>query len=303
MPNTMPKLLITGVSGFLGWNICRYIQSTPALQSHWSLVGTHLTQPVKLDHCQQHQVDLTDELALESLFKREKPDAVIHAAAASKPNDCQNNPDMSYKINVQASANIAKLCSSANIPLIFTSTDLVFDGTEAPYTESDECSAISVYGKHKVEAEETILTLYPEALVCRMPLMFGDAPAHASLFFSFVLKALKAGDELRLFNDDVRVPVSGQVAAQGLLHVLGKASGILHMGGDEQVTRYEFGQKIVESFGIEGAKLTPISMDDVDFAAPPSKNVAMDCGLARALGFHPPSLAAQLTSLKYLMEH
>lgn len=296
----MQKLLITGVSGFLGWNIAKYIESN--LSKKWQVIGTYQHNPCNLPNVKAIQVDLTNSNSLNQLFAEHQPDAVIHAAALSKPNDCQNEPELSHKINVLVSLRISQLCQTANIPMIFTSTDLVFDGTQAPYKESDATSAKSVYGIHKVEAEEAILKAYPEALICRMPLMFGDAPAHASLFFSFVVNALKAGNELRLFNDDVRVPVSGQVAAQGLLHVLGKTSGILHMGGDEQVTRYEFGQKIVESFGIEGAKLTSISMDDVDFAAPPSKDVALDCRLARALGFHPPSLNEQLSSLKYLMQ-
>jgi len=297
----MQKLLITGTSGFLGWNICRYIQNNLNLQSDWLLVGTYLKHAIEIENCTQIQIDITDDLALKELFESQKPDAVIHAAASSKPNYCQEHPKEAYKINVEASVQLAKLCKNANIPMIFTSTDLVFDGTQAPYKETDPTSAISAYGKQKVEAEQSILEHYPEALICRMPLMFGDAPAHANLFFSFVIKSLRASDELKLFNDDVRVPISGQVAAEGLLHMLGKTSGILHMGGDEQVTRFEFGQKIVENFGIEDAQLTPISMDDVDFAAPPSKDVAMDCGLARALGFHPPTLESQLTSLKYLI--
>ena len=294
----MKKLLITGASGFLGWNIAKYIEKHH--KDDWTIIGTYQHNPVNLANVEAIKTDLSDTDALKTLFNQHKPDAVIHAAAASNPAFCEQHPEASYAINVFSSLNIAKLCKEASIPLIFTSTDLVFDGTQAPYKETDPTSAVSVYGKQKVEAEKGILELYPEALICRMPLMFGDAPPHANLFFSIVLDGLKTGKELRLFSDDYRVPVSGQVAAQGLLHVLGKSSGILHMGGDEKVTRYDFGLKIVEAFGFQNADIKAISMDDVDFLAHPSKDVAMDCGKARALGFHPPSLTTQLNSLKYL---
>ena len=297
----MQKLLITGASGFLGWNIARYIEKHH--KDDWQIIGSYQHNPVNLTNVEAIQIDLTNTTALNTVFSQHKPDAVIHAAAASKPAFCEEHPQIAYAINVFSSLKIAALCKKASIPLIFTSTDLVFDGTSAPYKETDPTSAVSVYGKQKVEAEKGILELYSDALICRMPLMFGDAPAHANLFFSFVLNSLKAGKELKLFCDDIRVPVSGQVASQGLLHVLGKASGLLHMGGDEQVTRYDFGLKIVEAFGFQNADIKPISMDDVDFLAHPSKDVAMDCGKARALGFHPPSLATQLNSLKYLVSN
>jgi len=91
----MQKLLITGVSGFLGWNIAKYIEKN--MPEQW------------------HQIDLTNNTALNQFFTDHKPDAVIHAAAASKPNDCENNPEMSHKINVQSSLQIAQLCKTTDI--------------------------------------------------------------------------------------------------------------------------------------------------------------------------------------------
>jgi nucleoside-diphosphate-sugar epimerase len=79
------------------------------------------------------KVDLKDFQELKRIFSQIKPDAVIHTAAQSSPNYCQNNPDETHLINVTASANIAGLCADYSIPCVFTSTDLVFNGLNPPY--------------------------------------------------------------------------------------------------------------------------------------------------------------------------
>jgi dTDP-4-dehydrorhamnose reductase len=83
------------------------------------------------------QTDLADYWELKKLFELVRPNAVIHCAAISQPNFCQLNREQSYQINVEASINIARLCSDRSIACLFTSSDLVFDGLHAPYQEQD----------------------------------------------------------------------------------------------------------------------------------------------------------------------
>jgi len=140
----MKKILITGASGFLGWNLCQQAQKK------WQVYGTFWTNPVTIPQVNLIKIDLCDEQELKKLFDRVKPDAVIHTAAASQPNFCQTNPEESHRINVITSVNIAKLCAAAKIPCAFTSTDLVFDGTKPNYQETDPVSPICIYGEQKV---------------------------------------------------------------------------------------------------------------------------------------------------------
>ena len=151
----MKKLLITGGSGFLGWNLCGVAKES------WDIFGTVFSHNIDIPGCIKVPVNLTDSNDLKKIFEEIKPDAVIHTAAESQPNSCQTNPDESYRINVETSINIASLCADSNIPFVFTSTDLIFDGLNPPYSEENPVSPISIYGEQKVKAEIEILKLYP----------------------------------------------------------------------------------------------------------------------------------------------
>ncbi|MGL4500164.1 MAG: SDR family oxidoreductase, partial [Planktothrix sp.] len=221
----MNKLLITGASGFLGWHLCQLAQT------QWQVYGLTHSKTITIPNINLLKTDLTDIQALKTLFQDIKPDAVIHTAAQSQPNFCQQYPDISYQINVIASLAIANLCAEFNIPCVFTSTDLVFNGLNPPYTETDSVSPISYYGEQKVLAEQGMLERYPRTAICRMPLMFGDVPNHATSFIQPFIKTLKEGKVLNLFVDEFRTAVGGSSAAQGLLLALETTSGILHLGG------------------------------------------------------------------------
>ena len=287
----MKRLLVTGASGFLGWNICN------ANQEEWEIFGTFNSHPVVIAGTKTVRIDLTDFKELKRVFKEIRPDAVIHTAAASNPDFCQENPAESQKINVDTSLNIAGLCADRKIPLAFTSTDLVFDGLNAPYREEDPVSPVNVYGEQKVLAEEKIFKTYPLAAVCRMPLMFGNPGSAASGFFQSMINALKEGRELRLFVDEFRTPVSGKTAAQGLFLALDKVKGLIHLGGVERIPRYDFGLLLMETLGISDAALIKCQQKDIITAAHRPPDVSLDSSKAFASGFKPLPLREELKSL------
>ncbi|NJK36977.1 MAG: NAD(P)-dependent oxidoreductase [Oscillatoriales cyanobacterium RM2_1_1] len=193
----MQKLLVTGASGFLGWNIC------DVAQSQWQVYGTYYAHNIKSSKGKLVQdfvqINLTDLPAVKDLFNTLKPDAVIHTAAQSKPNFCQLHPTETALINVTASVNLAKLCCELDIPCVFTSTDLVFDGLNPPYRETDPVSPISDYGVQKVLAEQKMRSHYSKTAICRMPLMFGVASPYAGSFIQAFMQTLRAGKDLSLY--------------------------------------------------------------------------------------------------------
>ncbi|MEW6601305.1 MAG: NAD(P)-dependent oxidoreductase [Nitrospirota bacterium] len=285
------KLLLTGASGFLGWNICR------EACNNWEIFGTVFTHPVKIKGVKIVRSDLTRFREFKKVFKEISPDAVIHTAALSSPDYCQQHKAATRKINVDSPINIAGLCADNNVPFVFTSSDLVFDGLNAPYSEDDPVCPVNLYGEQKVLAEVGIMKRYPGAAVCRMPLMFGDPGPAASSFFQTMLKAFKEGRELSLFEDEYRTPVSGQTAAGGLLLAVEKIHGLVHLGGRERISRYNFGLLMMGVLGIRDARLLRCRQKDKATAAPRPPDISLDSSKAYSLGFRPMPLKDQLEEL------
>ncbi|NEP27761.1 NAD(P)-dependent oxidoreductase [Moorena sp. SIO3I6] len=286
------KLLVTGASGFLGWNLCQLAKEK------WDIYGTYFTQKIDIPGISLVKADLREFQDMKHLFAEIQPAGVIHTAAQSKPNFCQTHREESYSINVTASINIARLSADYDIPCVFTSTDLVFDGLNPPYLETDPVSPISYYGEQKVMAEEGMRSHYPKVAICRMPLMFGITPPTASSFIQPFLKILREGRPLSLFTDEIRTPVSGTTAAKGLLLALEKVQGLVNLGGKERISRYDFGCLMAEVFELSQDNLGRCLQKDVPMAAPRSPDTSLDSSLAFSLGYQPLSVREQLEGLR-----
>jgi dTDP-4-dehydrorhamnose reductase len=289
---TKKKLLVTGAGGFLGWHLCR------AVVRKYNVTGVCRVRPVTVPGVRAEQCDITDFRSLRELFLRIKPDAVIHAAAESKPDFCQEHPDLTKKINVDASLAIAGLCGDRGIPCAFTSSDLVFDGKNAPYNEERAPSPISVYGEQKAAAEAGMRDRCGSVIVCRMPLMYGDAPPQASSFLHPLLLSILAGKEPGLYTDEFRTPVSGGSAARGLLLALSRPPGVLHLGGRERLSRYDFAVKLARALGMPDAPIKKASLNDAAQPAPRPADVSLDSRKAFVLGYNPLSVDDQLNVLE-----
>ncbi len=289
----LPRLLVTGASGFLGWHLCHQAQQG------WQVYGTYQRHPIAIAGVQLHGMDLTQRSAVQDWLRQLQPDGVIHTAALSKPNDCEQNPDRSYQINVEATCTLAEFCGERQIPFVFTSTEQVFDGESAPYGESDPPTPISMYGRHKVEAEERIQQVHPQAAICRMPLMYGPPSPITESFVQGFIRMLEAHKPLPLFVDEYRTPAYVEDAAEGLLLALGKGSGLLHLGGPERINRYQFGLLLAEIFDLNPACITPCHRADVPMPAPRPADLTTSNERAVALGYQPKNVRDGLTTMKH----
>jgi dTDP-4-dehydrorhamnose reductase len=285
---TVRRLLVTGASGVLGWNVCA------AARDAWRTFGIVHRHRIDLPGVSRAICDLTGTASIERLVEEIAPDAIIHCAAASSPDFCQAHPADSRRINVEAACGLAGLCARGRIPFVFVSTDLVFDGTRPPYRERDPVFPVSVYGEQKAIAEHAVLERNPGAVVCRLPPIFGDpGPASAS-FIQAWIEALRGGRTLRLFVDEVRTPVGARTAATGLLMALGAGGGILHLGGRERISRYDLGFVLAEMLGADVRLVTPGRQRDRTAGAPRPADVSLDSARAHAMGYDPPSLRDDL---------
>lgn len=282
------KLIITGASGFLGYHLLR------AASAEWEVYGLYNNKPFKYESATALQCDITNYIQLGNYFEDIEPDAVIHAAAMADANFCQNNKESSYTANVDASKNIAGLCSDYNIPLTFTSTDLVFDGKQGMYKEEDAKNPLNVYGEHKAIAEDEVLHIYPSATIARLPMMFGYADASEANYLQKFIAQIKRGETVSLFNDEYRSVGGARSIAKGIIQLLGKHNGILHIAGKERLSRYNFGMKAVKAFGLNEAYINSCSQKDVQMAAPRPADVSLNIDNALALGYNPLSLDEEL---------
>ncbi len=276
----MKKLLLTGASGFLGRYVLRH------LQSDWKIVGTyHENQPMEAGEF--HQVNLTQKGRVEALFERVRPDAVIHTAAISKAALCEAQPKLTQDINVNVPRQIATQCAKTNIPFLFTSSDLVFDGKNAPYRETYPPNPLSQYGVQKADAEQVILHEYPHSTICRMPLMYGNLPDTNSFFLDWMHR-LKNDIQLPAFTDEYRTPVHAKDAVLGLFLLLKKEkTGMWHLGGREAISRYDFAMQMADIFGFSKANIQAITQAELNLSAPRPEDVSMDSSRAFELGYVP----------------
>ena len=285
-------LLITGVSGFLGNALYRIAQN------QWQVKGIYHQNPIKAADANAQPLDLTDEKAVTMWFQQNHVDGVIHCAALSQPNRCEKEPEVSYQVNVTASILLAKLCREYRIPLVFTSTDQVFDGQAAPYDETSIPNPLNIYGSHKWIAEQSIQDIYPDATICRLPLLYGFSSSNGTCFIQEFLSRLQKGQSLALFIDEYRTPAYVDDVAMGLLLALKHPGIVLHLGGPERLNRYEFGLKMIKIFGFDADLLNPCSQADVIMAAARPADVSSNSQRAIALGYRPRGIEDGLKAIR-----
>lgn len=285
------KLLLTGASGFLGQNLVR------CWGESFSLIP--VSSPRRGRREGYDCCDLTDYQASKALLDAHKPDIVVHTAAARDPNFCEENPRESGRINRDATAELAGLCADRGIRFVFTSTDLVFDGREAPYAETDGVNPLGAYGEQKVEAEVLVGERWPEAVICRLPLLFGATGPETSNFGAGFLAKARLGKVGRLFVDEFRTPLSARDVAAGIVCLVRSShTGVVHLAGGERVSRFEFGKAICEAFLIQPAPILETKQADVPMAAPRPADVSLQIERARQLGFEPRPLAEAVLDME-----
>ncbi|NQZ56430.1 MAG: SDR family oxidoreductase [Lentisphaeraceae bacterium] len=283
-------ILVTGASGFLGWNLCRLASEK------YTVYGTFHDMNLDGSLCRSVKCDLTIFAQVKKILDEVRPQAVFHLAALSDPNACQLNANLSKSINIEATIRLAGLCAERDIDFVFTSTDLVFDGQHGSYKERDTVNPVNLYGEHKALAEEALFD-NPVATICRMPLMYGLCPSDRMTLLQGIYRKLKNTEMLNLFSDEFRTVTSGICAAQGLLLAHKSKEKLLHLGGPQALSRMEIGQIIADVFDLPESLLKASLQKEISMAAARPANVSLDSSLANSLGFKPLSLESFCRSL------
>jgi len=249
------RILVTGASGFLGYHLVHHLVGEAQLPPH-SIFGTWCSASVDLAPATGYRLDLRDADAVRSLLADLSPTHVVHTAAMSQTGDCERDPDAAYESNVAATANLVGACEGlAQKPhLCHISTDLVFDGTMGNYSEEDAPNPIQVYGTTKLAAEEQVRVYNGQWCILRSALIYGPATPNRSSFLQWMLQGLRAGNA-SLFCDEYRTPIFvDDLCAAIYCLCKQRQTGLFHCGGSERLSRWEFGCRVADAYGLEAPR-------------------------------------------------
>jgi dTDP-4-dehydrorhamnose reductase len=237
-------------------------------------------------------LELTDAEEVRREFDRARPAVILHCAAMTKPPDCQARPAEAWRVNVDATATLVEL--AADIPLVFFSTDIVFDGRTGGYDEHSPVNPVNRYGETKAAAEALVLK-NPGHTVIRTSLNGGVSPTGDRGFNEAMRAAWRAGKTLELFTDEIRCPIAASVTARAVWElVIQRQAGIFHLAGAEALSRWQIGRLLADRWPELNPRLTPCTLRD--YHGPPrAPDTSMDCAkIQRLLSFPLPGLTKWL---------
>ena len=244
------RIVITGHKGQLGTALQK------ALAGH-QLLGLDLPEH-----------DITEPIAISNAITDFEPDVVIHPAAMTDVDGCQQEPERAYRINAFGTQNIALACQRCGAALVHVSTNEVFDGTSGqPYYEWDTPSPLSVYARSKAAAEFYVRNLLNRFYIVRTAWLY--APGGVN----FVTKIVSAADRLgalRVVTDEVSAPTFAPDLARAIAQLVHTGQyGIYHFTNSGICSRYDWAKKILELSGRQDIPVEPITTEDWQRAAPP----------------------------------
>jgi len=273
---------ITGAGGLIGNYL---VQTAPKFAPQF-----HIRALTRAD------LDLENFAAVRETFQRESPSLVIHCAGMTNTPSCEKNPALANKLNVEVTSVLAGL--SADIPFIFFSTDLVFDGRTGHYDESAAVNPLSAYGKSKVAAEQAVLA-NPKHTVVRTSLNFGQSPTGNRAFNEQMRSAVERGETLDLFTDEYRCPIPAEVTARAVWELAAQEKpGLYHLAGSERLSRWEIGRSLAEYWTPLQAKMVPGSIRAFH-GLPRSPDTSFNCAkIQKLLSFPLPKFGGWLRQFK-----
>ncbi len=198
------------------------------------------------------------------------PDLIMHCGALTHVDYCEANEEESYAKTVLSTINVTKLCNSCKARMIYVSSDYVFDGENGPYDENAKVNPISIYGRHKLEAEQIVLEQVPNSIVIRITNVYGDEERKKNFIIRIVDNILKGETmELKLPVDQYATPVNAYDVARTLyLLARDQKAGIYNISSDDYLNRVELVEKIISHFPKNKISFESITTEELKQAAP-----------------------------------
>ncbi len=206
--------------------------------------------------------DMLDIILLDDVMKKvkdAKPDFLIHTAAFTNVDQCELEPEKAFLVNGIGTRNIVMACEEINCPVIYISSDYVFDGNKgAPYEEWDSTNPINKYGLSKLLGEKFVSTLTNRFYIIRTSWLYGRSGKN---FVDTIIRLLNERERIDVVNDQIGCPTYTIDVARKIMEIIGKGYGIYHITNKGSCTWYEFAVAIATKKGYKN-QIIPVTSEE-----------------------------------------
>jgi dTDP-4-dehydrorhamnose reductase len=288
------KVLVTGANGFTGQHLVKTLVNKGFEVIASSRNESKLTSYSNLTY---YNCELTDVRNVENLFDLTRPDAVIHTAAMSKPDECAANPELCTANNIQATQYLLEAATKVGSQhFVYLSTDFIF-GENGPHAEEDAPAPLNLYGASKLDAEALVNASSINSTIVRPVFMYG--PVWENLrpsFIQWVASKLKNGEPIKVVTDQARTPTYIGDLCWGIQKIINdQVSGVFHLAGKDIVSPYDMAVAVAKQLNLPLGLIEPVTAST--FPEPVKRAQRSGLKIDKAvneLGYAPHSFAAAL---------
>jgi dTDP-4-dehydrorhamnose reductase len=290
--------MVTGASGLLGANLVLQFQ-----QRGKDVIAIYHQHKIVAHGVKSLRADLTEKRAVDDLLERLRPGWIIHCAALTDVDWCEEHPAEAHRVNVQMSRNLAVAAGQVSASLVYISTDSVFDGKRGHYSEADIPAPVNTYAGSKLEGEKAVQDELGRSLVIRTNIYGWNMQARQSLA-EWVLARLGSGQRVPGFHDVVFTPILVNDLGEIILDMMKQAlTGLYHVAGSQACSKYEFALRVADTFSLERQLIQSVSIKDSHLKAPRPGNTSLQTNkVSQALGRPMPDLKSGLQRFKELRD-
>lgn len=290
----MQTVLITGANGFVG-----HYTAQRLVAKEYRVIATGKGEcrlAVPHPNFVYETLDFTNEEAVKAVFEKHKPQCVVHTGALSKPDECEQNKEAAFRTNVTGTLYLLNTAARYQSFFVFLSTDFIFSGREGMYKEDDVPAPVNYYGETKLLAEGEVKK-YPFAWsIVRTVLVYGNPKGGRHNILTNAAESLKRGEQLRIFNDQVRTPTYVEDLAKAIVTIVEKkAEGVYHVSGKDVLTPYDMTVAVARHLGLNEKLISGVTEETFQQPARRPLKTGFDISKAkRDLGYEPVSFAEGL---------
>ena len=237
------NILITGCNGQLG----NEIQLLQAQYAQHTWLNTDV-----------NELDITDKAAIERFVEANEIDGIVNCAAYTAVDKAESDPQLARKLNAEAPAFLAEAVAKRGGWMVQVSTDYVFNGTKhTPYVETDEPCPNSVYGQTKLEGEQAVSKLCPNAMIIRTAWLYSE---FGNNFVKTMIRLGREREQLGVIFDQVGTPTYAHDLATAIMTAIDKGikPGVYHFSNEGVTSWYDFTKSIHRLAGINTCQVSPL---------------------------------------------